>query len=272
MNDFPKVLISSNPENLRATAPQVTVEAEYGGVVVEGSVLTLAHHGERGHNPPPSTRENDRVEGCEVVGVSHMDLDTLGGVLSVAGVKPDAPDFWRVVGFVDTRGPHRLAEANPSEETLEALNAFWAFSAENRVFPPRDGSVLDITEQVKIFAETVNRILAGDAELIEAGREFSCREAELNRNSFRSLAGGVILRESSSFANHLYTTPSGVVARAVVNWNPGEDFPGGAITMSLADPVPGVSCREIMQGLFGSEAGGHDGIAGSERGKIAPVV
>ena len=40
----------------------------------------------------------------------------------------------------------------------------------------------------------------------------------------------------------------------------------GAITVSLADPIEGVSCREIVQDLWGPDAGGHDGIAGSPRG------
>lgn len=32
-----------------------TVEAEYGDDVVEGEILTLAHHGSRSNNPAPCT-------------------------------------------------------------------------------------------------------------------------------------------------------------------------------------------------------------------------
>jgi hypothetical protein len=85
-----------------------------------------------------------------------------------------------------------------------------------------------------------------------------------------SFACGVILRQSTRFANHLYTTPDGQIAKAVVTWNPGTDLSGGAITASLADPVPGVSCGEILKSLFGPEAGGHAGIGGSPRGKALP--
>jgi hypothetical protein len=42
----------------------------------------------------------------------------------------------------------------------------------------------------------------------------------------------------------------------------------GSITISLADPIKGVSCREVVQTLWGQQAGGHDGIAGSPRGQI----
>lgn len=40
-----------------------------------------------------------------------------------------------------------------------------------------------------------------------------------------------------------------------------------SVTISLEKPIRGISCREIVQELWGSEAGGHDGIAGSPRGK-----
>ena len=41
----------------------------------------------------------------------------------------------------------------------------------------------------------------------------------------------------------------------------------GSVTVSLADPIEGVVCRDIVQSLWGMEAGGHAGIAGSPRGQ-----
>ena len=64
--------------------------------------------------------------------------------------------------------------------------------------------------------------------------------------------------------NHLYVAPSGDVGRAIVAHN----VYAGNITISLADPIPGVSCRDIVQGLWGPLAGGHAGIAGSPRGQV----
>lgn len=93
-----KFLVSSSQVNL-ATALEgktsATVEAEYGDLVVEGSVLTLAHHGPRSGNSCPCLVEN-RPQGeqsIEVVGLSHMDLDTIGGCAALLGLKPDAPGF-----------------------------------------------------------------------------------------------------------------------------------------------------------------------------------
>jgi hypothetical protein len=89
-------------------------------------------------------------------------LDALGGCLALLGRKPEADAFWALAAHVDVRGPHRLGEAGASEGDLARLHAFWAWSAENRVFPPRDGTVADITEAVEAAGEALGRILGGD--------------------------------------------------------------------------------------------------------------
>jgi len=265
-NAVHKIIISSNPENLTAANPDITIEAEFGGLVVEGRLLTLAHHGERSHNPPPSTRPNGLVEGAETVGVSHIDLDTLGGILSVAGTKPVAPGFWTLAGFVDLNGAHKLGESKASDADLRRLHAYWAGAEALPVYAPRDGSVDDVTEGVSKLAALVALVLADDEATLVAGDAHKAAKEALNSASFVRLEGGIILRQSGSFVNHLYVTPSGEVARAVVTRNPSEDVPNGAITASLADPVEGVNVGTLLGEVFGPEAGGHAGIGGSPRG------
>jgi hypothetical protein len=69
---------------------------------------------------------------------------------------------------------------------------------------------------------------------------------------------------ANDFVNHLYTAPNGFVGGTVVAWNKAT----GSITISRSEPSPGIlSCREIVQDLWGPEAGGHAGIAGSPRGR-----
>ena len=115
-----KILISANPEALKKEldnfSKTVTVEAEYGSVVVEGTELTLAHHGDRSGNPAPCLHEG-KVD-CDAIGLSHVDLDAMGGVLAVCGRKPVAPSFWELAAFVDVNGPHKLPESGASEEDL----------------------------------------------------------------------------------------------------------------------------------------------------------
>lgn len=268
-----KILVSSNPKNLEAAIAglrSVTVEAEYGSVVVKGSVETRAHHvPEYAHLPSPCQYGNDEApRDVEVIGLSHMDLDSAAGALAVLGLKPVASSFWGLAGFVDVRGPHRIGETAAKLDDLEALHAFWAWSNDNRFDVPRDGSVVDCTEYVMrvrgilldIFGEL--RAKPGGGSLIQAGRDAQAAQAELNRASFLDENGGVILRSSGEFVNHLYATPDGKAARAVVAFNPEK----GTVTVSLADAsAEDVNCREFVQRLWGPLAGGHAGIAGSPR-------
>lgn len=153
-----KTFISSSATSLRsalsAFTSTATVEAEFGAECVEGSVLTLAHHGERSARPCPCSLPNFPEMGIEAVGISHVDLDTLGGLMAVSGIKTTqyqwVKEFWKVASMVDIWGPHRLQEILETvyhkELVTDALNAFWAFSEspEGRVFAPRDGSTVEV--------------------------------------------------------------------------------------------------------------------------------
>ena len=89
------VLHSTNPALLAAEKPHLTVEAEYGATVVEGSVYTAAHHQPAGSKyagdhvvaggrPSPCVDKGIPLFFQEIpwfVGISHVDLDTIGGVL-----------------------------------------------------------------------------------------------------------------------------------------------------------------------------------------------
>ena len=266
-----KILISSDPKSLRTAKPCITVEAEYGSTLVEGSILTLAHHGDRGGNEPPSMRPNGIVAGAETIGISHVDLDTLGGILSVQGTKPGEASFWALSGFVDVNGPHRVSEAGASAADLARIQAYWAGASD--VYPERDGSVSDVSDKLAALAVILAECLADNPARLQAGREEQAALADLNASSFRKLLpGGVILRESvGAFVNMLYTTPTGEVGRACVTHNPSEDVPNGAITASLAMPVEGVHVGNLLGEFFSPECGGHAGIGGTERGNARPV-
>lgn len=269
-----KILISSSKASLEvalaAYTSTVAVEAEFGKEVVKGSVLTLAHHGPRAENPAPCLANNG-IAGdpskIEVIGVSHIDLDTLGGIMAVLGIKPESHDsFWELAAFIDVHGPHKLREAEASDEDIARLYAFWAWSQKNRVMAPRDGSPADITDTVMGAVNTVLAILANDSDLLAGGEIFHQEEEMLNRRSFVEIDGGdggVIVRVADAFTNHIYGSPDGELAKAVVAFN----TTTGAITISLADPISDVSAIEIVQSLWGPEAGGQTGIAGSPRGR-----
>jgi hypothetical protein len=252
------ICIANNAAQLEAQRPDYTVEAEFGDEVVEGLRYTLAHHGPRAANPCPCLEDNHTSHVPGIIGISHVDLDTLGGILAILGIKPEDPDFWAAAAQVDIRGVHHLSEITTDERVVEALNAYWAFSETHRVFAPRDGRVLDVTAEINEHAEALAAILGGDEALTGAGRWWAATKEELAKDSFVEVVGGVVLRKSESFVNHLYDGNQAVVAYNTTSM---------AITVSLADPIPGISCRALVQKLWGPEAGGHDGIAGSPRGR-----
>lgn len=319
-----KIIISNNAEALRSAlsifSSTATVEAEYGSTVVEGSVLTLAHHGPRAGRPCPCSIDPLPRMGVEVVGISHVDLDTIGGIMAVMGTKPmtcvestyDSSYvdlFWALAAQIDLSGVHKVdTEGEEWKDSLEVevdgeevtvgdlLNAWWAFSEspEGRVFPPRDGSAVEV--DLSVHFKVITTLLKGGEDfrpLIRRGREWAEKKEALEEDSFVRAGEGVVLRHAEEFVNHLYThategcprcggtgvtdfgmgerctecfgmgAPSTHVFRAVVALN--TKFK--SVTVSLADPVEGVSCRDIVQRLWGPEAGGHAGIAGSPRGR-----
>ena len=304
MQDF-KVFISNNAAALAAIRPTHTVEAEYGLDVVEGTILTLAHHGPRSGNPCPCEGDNIPLEGEDplLIGVSHFDLDTLGGVLRILeGKDPEDSVFWEAAALVDTLGVHKLGEIKRTlrAEALDgfdfggvwydheaygfdvdwdcaaqSLNEFWAWSEAHRLFPPRDGSVLDCTEFFTEALRVLQLILEGndlDAEysvLSFRAKEWVEAKEKLDVISERAAWGGdvVLLREADCFVNHLYVNV-GRVFQALVGFNPKV----GSVTLSLADPLEGVNCCAIAQQLWGKEAGGHAGIAGSPRGEVLTLA
>lgn len=272
-----RFLISSVADKLSAALASfgrtATVEAEYGDAVVEGSVLTLAHHGPRSANPAPCLAENGVAgEGVEAVGLSHLDLDSLGGCAAIIGRKPEAPGFWALAAFVDVNGVHKLAQSGADVVDIRFLNAYYAWAETHKVFAPRDGGILDVTDKVTEGIDVLQRILREDNPgLLTAGDNFIKKEDDLNRASFVEAKGGVIVRVSGGFTNHLYVTPDGKVCRAVTALR--TDF--HACTVSFADPIKGATCRDIVQTVWTDKddkgqflAGGHATIAGGPRGKF----
>lgn len=257
-------LLSSNPTNLAAALEgkaSATVEAEYGDVTVKGSILTMAHHGKNAGNPAPCSYDNKCGEGVEVVGISHFDLDTLGGAAAIIGTKPESELFWKLAEFVDLNGAHKLSQSGANEADLRRLHAFWAWSDSCRVYAPRDGSVVDVTDKILEGVNALEKILADDEDLLQAGDKRKADGEKLNVESFVEVKDDVIVRKASGFTNHLYTTPDGKVCKAVVAY----DERHGSVTVSFADGPVTKTAREIVQQLWGELAGGHAGIAGSPR-------
>lgn len=286
-----KIYLSKNPEALKAMACHVTVEAEYGSVVVEGSELTLAHHQPTGpyssrSQPAPCNnvaaifdtkmvkRLHEAVnrDGELRVGLSHLDLDSVGGVGLIVSAVAQFPrdmlwaestaEFWRVAEFVDLNGPHKLDVApGVTDDIKRSLWAYWAWARVRSEIKPAEGQeVVEVGDEIGEHMRALGRIFDGREvaeDMILAGMAMRAAEHANDVATFVDEKGGVILRASQGpFVNHLYRQALGVVTFNAKT---------KTVTMSLADKIPGVSCRELVQKIWGPEAGGHDGIAGSPR-------
>ena len=264
--------------------PVLTVEAEYGSYVCEGRFYTAAHHQGTGPyagrhlpghestgRPAPCNDDGITMIGEEdVVVVSHIDLDTLGGCLRATGrhnslFAGEFGSFWELAEFVDVTGPHHMAPDHPEAPRLRAV---WAWLQEHRPRYPRD-EIVEVTDLVLSFGDVLRSILAGDDALIAAGQAMADAEDALNESSFRGTTDPIgdihiVARGADQFVNHLYRTPTGIVGSVVVALNTTMN----SVTVSLANPIEGVNCCELVQSLWGPEAGGHAGIAGSPRGQI----
>lgn len=284
-----KVFWAPTKEEAEQVKAHVSVEAEYGEHVIEGRVLTLAHHQREGAYSRKESRapccahaeikeraeELDHIisDGDELTFlISHLDLDTIGGLARVlhAATEEDRydifdglEDFWALAESLDLNGAHRLGHGIDavSPHIEKAMYAWMAWSQENREKPPE--KTKDVFREVNFAIGILNNILNGRDSarfFIEAGENFKLDQKKLDEESFIEKVDGVILRVGPTFTNHLYRDAEAVVAFNTIN---------GSITISLAYPekYPEVSCRDIVQTIWGDEAGGHDGIAGSPRGR-----
>jgi len=287
-------VMASDPDRLKAARPVVTIEAEYGDRVVEGDAFTMAHHGPREGNEAPCLttmiKGNLADEICQdvyatrTIGLSHTDLDSVGGVLRLVEQHPDLKNpndasqvqgwqlgdqsFWKLAAFVDLNGAHKLAEYEVDDVAFQQLWAWWAWERENPCYPKRDGSVTDINDWVIKAVTTLAQIffVFGDpaaTQRFNAGTKFREAEEELSRDSFVELTEeGCCVRVSPTFVNHLYATPAGP-AKAIVAYC----TRNGTITISRESDAVKFNARELVQQLWGPEAGGHPGIAGSPRNR-----
>lgn len=256
-----KVMLAPTWELAKDIKATATVEAEYGANVVEGSIYTLAHHVKEYANQPAPCNNGDVVvlpEGSTIL-VSHIDLDTIGGVMALLGVKPEDKGFWEAAEYIDLNGPHHGYKF-PDE--LPKLQAYWAWNA-NRPRNKPATEVKDVSDVVEAHAHAISQILSGDSDLIQAGEKWAVETSEKveacliqESEQVRVFVTDDVFCSASYFSKGL-----GKIVPITVAMN----TKMGSITIATCDQS--INAKEVVQSLWGSEAGGHPGIAGSPRGK-----
>lgn len=284
MNKRPAIILAPTAEIAQdlviqfrqAGVPFSTVEAEYGDIVIEGTHATLAHHsGEWRKFPAPCNRKDIQPMDGGYILISHIDLDTVGGILRLIHGNDDPffrdGAFWEGAEFIDLNGPHRVYELDKG--VREELQAVWAWVASQ----PRGERVTDATDVTNIiedWGQALSYLIEPEdysdadrkyVELIKAGQEWA---ADLENAQEACLVLSVpekvrvFVTEDVSTAAAYREPETGFIYPATVTFNKKL----GSITVATSNGA--FNAREVVQSLWGPEAGGHPGIAGSPRGQV----
>lgn len=250
-------------EVIEKEAPVATVEAEYGYDCIEGSLYTLAHHGSRSHNPAPCNTEITPLSEGTIL-VSHIDLDTVGGVLALMNKKPENKEFWEAAEYIDVNGPHHIYELDIQiQNQMNAISAWQALKHHDKTI-----DVKDVTEEINEYLEILVPVLdekhPEHKHWIEQGKIWSKNiQKEIESKLIAETENVRVFKTDGIFCNASYYSPKlQRICPSTIAINTKFD----SITIAFEDGGKKFSAREIAQSLWGPEAGGHNGIAGSPRG------
>ena len=263
-----KIILAKNLEAAKSLEkPYLSVEAEYGDTVVEGWAATLAHH-VPGWTSAPALCEFDHLEKNKVdvfeehvCLISHIDLDVIVGISHLLGIQ----DFsWesKDINYVDCNGQHTLFSEHVSEMARKVIIAYVGYASINRApFSPKE-DIMDVTEYVMSTIQNFNTEYYYSVGL----KLITDRKEEAERSLLLGLNGVALIEQAEDSKvfglNSEYTIKNNVYDYVIVYSNKFK-----SVTVSAKDGNrQKINLAEFMQGIFGNEAGGHAGIAGTPRG------
>lgn len=246
--------------------PTATVEAEYGEDCAEGSYATLAHHTtEHKMNPAPCVRDEIKPFKGGVIIVSHIDLDTLGGISILEGMKLEHPSFWRSESIIDTKGYIGVKEIPEDDELL--MKAFLGIE-KTKVLSPRQETlgienerILDVTDQVYELLESLHYLLSLDKDSNYRKYGLMKFNGYLKNLTIKSLYQDENVRifKTKQPQHYLIHKEGNIEYRTCITLNERT----GAIILS--DISESLDCKVVMQEVFGEKAGGQFRVAGTPR-------
>ena len=260
-----RVILAPSYDMAKNINAEATVEAEYGDECLEGTMVTLAHHGPRSGNPAPcNTSDVPKLPPFATVVVSHIDLDTLGGIYALQGRKPEDDRFWEAAEMIDVKGVHHIHELD--KDIQDKLNAYYAYNYNHA--GERYSETADVTKQVEDAYGVINDILDIDAPehdmLIADGKEWAqAREAAVEAQLIYEDKNMRVFDSNGVFCAASYYSPKqDALIPATVTYNEKTK----TITLGFEDGGKQYNAMEIVRSVWGPEAGGREGIAGSPRG------
>ena len=245
-----------------------TVEAEYGEECAAGTHATLAHHTtEHKMNPAPCVR--DEIQSFEdgVIVISHIDLDTLGGISILEGNKLHHPTFWHSESIIDTKGYIGIKEIPADDELIMkaflGLEKTMEFKTGNHVIGKGNENIYDVTDRVYELLKVLHSLLSldKDSNLIKCGlMRFNQYLKNLTIKSVYQDASVRIFKTQQP-QHYLIHKEDDVEYRTCITLN---ERTGAIILSDISEEL---DCCLIMQQVFGPTAGGQFRVAGTPRHK-----
>lgn len=244
--------------------PTATVEVEYGDECVEGSHATLAHHVPQYiHLPAPCVRDEIPQMNNGVILISHLDLDTLGGIQILEGCKIKHQTFWNSEFLIDTKG-YRGHKLIPEDDST-IMKSYWGWELKQELDFEKltmfEQDFLDVTKLIEKRIEHINLLLKSpiDSNLIQLGLlEFKKRfQLFMNGMIFENDTIRIFITEEPQ---HYLSHENGLqTVRTCITLN---QTRGNII---ISDITENLNCKEVMQSVFGEKAGGQYRVAGTPR-------
>ena len=255
-----KIILANTYEKASQIKPDAAVEAEYGEQIIRGAVYTLAHHADGYKDQPAPCLFPNQIGFDGDILISHIDLDTIGGCLALYGKKPEDPEFWEAVAFIDVNGPQHVQELSAGGR--EKLRAYWGYN--NSLIKNKHIGICEVTDEILQSGLVIQKIIDGDPFLLQQGEQWERETQEAVDHCLVSENEYIRAFETSGvFCNSAYYSPSmKKIIPAVIVLNSKMN----AIIISFADGGKRFSASCAVKKLWGELAGGHEGIAGSPRG------
>lgn len=244
----------------QAQIPFATVEAEYGDFCVEGTHATLAHHVPAYREAPaPCIRTDVAPLKDGVILISHLDLDTLGGIALLEDCYlPHS--FWESEAIIDTQGA--LGAPLIPEDDNDLMKIYWAWentTANLKITAFED--YLEVTEQVSERLSFLNQLLSNELSGSTLAHYLAIFHQYLNKYLESCLY------EDSHLRIFVHEDPMHFQVHrrgdewvdVCLHYNPKQK------TLILSDISGRMDCGALMKELFGEKAGGQYRIGGTPR-------
>lgn len=237
-----------------------TVEAEYGDFCVEGTHATLAHHVSIYRDfPAPCVRTDVSPLKDGVILISHLDLDTLGGI-AILEDRYTSHSFWASEAIIDTKGALGLPLIPSSDNEL--MEIFWAWENTCATLKPTsDFKILDVTtiveERLSFLSQLLNDQLPYEDKTSYLKLFHDHLSDYLESCVYEDEQFKIFVNESPMhFKVHKQENK---MIPICIHYNPKR----GSIIVS--DISGRIDCGALMKECFGPKAGGQFRIGGTPR-------